>query len=707
MFGKKTTVDTNVNQPQRSSIDLLLEESKRLLQESETGKLHMGRVPNDASPKMLEIFENLSTAFDNCNKLADFNIMKQSLANQSLKIGLYDTALPKDGTNPLSDHNYPVTWSSEFKQLLGFSNENDFPNKVGSWSALLHPEDAPQVVKQFGAFFSDKSGKTPYDVEHRIRNKNGQYRWFQGVGKISRDASGNPIHISGMIRDIHEEKLKRDAAQMVAGYDDLISIIMRMSDALKLGRNIHVDNISNLSPELTKILSLIEDMVSYVYQQQEYENTKNALIMQSSDLKFWDMEVVAGDPVNPNNKFVWSDEFRKLLGFSNEQDFPNVLGSWADRLHPEDRDYANNAFGAHLLDKTGKTPLDIEYRLMRKNGEYGYFRSHGSTLRDRDGTPLKVAGAIQDISQQKIDAIDKEVSLLRLDLLQKSINIALWDMVVNSKDPVSGDNEFWWSDEFRHLLGYNNESDFPNKLSSWGDSLHPEDKNKILTGFNAALMDRSGRTPCEFEYRVRRKTGEYIWFRADGSILRDATGTPLRVVGSVQDITREKEQKDVLDDLITNFSTAIEEMIKQIEAILSTTESLSKAQESNLRLSVESSTNVNETQTIIAAIKSIAAQSNILGLNASIEAARAGAAGRGFSVVSEEVRSLAKSSRASSEQIEQKLGTLRESVEEIVTAVTSTDKLVTKQSDVAAELKDNLANVNSMYIRLVDMLRTH
>ncbi|BBP93345.1 hypothetical protein BsIDN1_69630 [Bacillus safensis] len=64
----------------------------------------------------------------------------------------------------------------------------------------------------------------------------------------------------------------------------------------------------------------------------------------------WDMVVEAGDPVNPNNEFWWSPQFRKTLGFTDEKDFPNVLSSWSDRLHPEDQEMALQAFEDHLND---------------------------------------------------------------------------------------------------------------------------------------------------------------------------------------------------------------------------------------------------------------------------------------------------------------------------------------------------------------------
>ena len=55
-------------------------------------------------------------------------------------------------------------------------------------------------------------------------------------------------------------------------------------------------------------------------------------------IALWDMYVVNGDPVNPKNSFTWSDEFRHMLGFTDEKDFPNILSSWSDRLHPEDKE---------------------------------------------------------------------------------------------------------------------------------------------------------------------------------------------------------------------------------------------------------------------------------------------------------------------------------------------------------------------------------
>ena len=47
------------------------------------------------------------------------------------------------------------------------------------------------------------------------------------------------------------------------------------------------------------------------------------------------------DALHPQSRWTWTNEFRRLLGFRSETDFPNVCQSWSDKLHPDDA-------GAHL-----------------------------------------------------------------------------------------------------------------------------------------------------------------------------------------------------------------------------------------------------------------------------------------------------------------------------------------------------------------------
>jgi PAS domain S-box-containing protein len=131
-----------------------------------------------------------------------------------------------------------------------------------------------------------------------------------------------------------------------------------------------------------------------------YELEKSRLVMSGLGIAMWDMEVVSVDHTNPQNVFRWSREFRRLLGYDSAEDFPDVLSSWSDKLHPGDRDRVLTQFAAHISDVTGQTAYNLEYRLKIKSGEYRYFRAIGITMRGSDGSPLNVIGSLEDITER-------------------------------------------------------------------------------------------------------------------------------------------------------------------------------------------------------------------------------------------------------------------------------------------------------------------
>ncbi len=141
--------------------------------------------------------------------------------------------------------------------------------------------------------------------------------------------------------------------------------------------------------------------------------------------------------------------------------------------------------------------------------------------------------------------------------------------------------------------------------------------------------------------------------------------------------------------IMNNAAASVEELAQFIN----------EAQEQVVNLAASS----NDIQKILTEIGGIAEQTNLLALNAAIEAARAGEQGRGFAVVADEVRNLASRTQSSTQEINNMLVILQQNTQSIVTVMDNSQKqaLSTKEETVIAQ--DNLKEISSAILVANDM----
>nr|WP_096512945.1 methyl-accepting chemotaxis protein [Pseudomonas izuensis] len=146
-----------------------------------------------------------------------------------------------------------------------------------------------------------------------------------------------------------------------------------------------------------------------------------------------------------------------------------------------------------------------------------------------------------------------------------------------------------------------------------------------------------------------------------------------QMTATVHDVARNAEEAAVAaqtaDGKVESGQLVVRQSMARIEQLADSATSASSSIES---LSAE----IQNIGTVLSVIKSVAEQTNLLALNAAIEAARAGEQGRGFAVVADEVRALAKRTQQSTEEIERLVSALRSAAQTSVQQIQSSGDLV-------------------------------
>jgi len=232
----------------------------------------------------------------------------------------------------------------------------------------------------------------------------------------------------------------------------------------------------------------------------------------------------------------------------------DLLGwRWMEALHPDDREPTRQFW---MESVAGRRPYDVEYRVRRSDGTYGWFKTRGTPIRASDGRIVKWFGTCTDITDRKRveQALkDQELELrqardlLEIKVMERTKELRQTEAYLEEAQRLSHTGSWaWnvarrenvhWSQEQYRLFGLDPKSDSSSFEKAF-QRIHPEDQGTFNRVIERAIRERSD---FEVDFRIVLPDGSTKYSRSVGHPVFSASGELVEFVGTGMDITERRQ----------------------------------------------------------------------------------------------------------------------------------------------------------------------
>jgi PAS domain S-box-containing protein len=455
------------------------------------------------------------------------------------------------------------------------------------WSALVkyHPDDVARMKADLAGFLEGRSDTR--DGEYRVLLPGGGYRWIRHRNRCVRDASGRALRVAGSVSDIDAQKRAEEALR--ASEEQYRAIFNGSADALILrdaeSRIVDVNPaflaLNGLTREealadRSRVFARPEDLprVRQMYGRVlAGETVHYELQVERKDGERADLEIRMV-PVRYRGQAHTLSMARDITAQkraeealrTREEQYRAVFNAAADALVMRDEERRVVDVNPAFLQMLGYSRDEIigSARFMFSGPERAEFAAqmHARVIggepvhfevrsRRKDGTPIDLdvrAVPVRHLGKPHTFAMARDITA------QKRAQAALRESEERFQLAVAGANQGLWdwdlatdtmfvSARAQEFMGFAPSEPLRSRRE-WIAlcTYHPDDVEATRAAMSEHLRGRSAFFTAE--YRLRHPSGRWRWYRQRGVAVRDATGRPYRMAGSIEDITAQKNLED-------------------------------------------------------------------------------------------------------------------------------------------------------------------
>jgi two-component system sensor histidine kinase/response regulator len=254
-----------------------------------------------------------------------------------------------------------------------------------------------------------------------------------------------------------------------------------------------------------------------------FESIRDAVIVADADtgrMVLW----------NPAAENIFGYSGAEAVGMSVEELVPDYLKA---RHRAGMAGYRDTGHGRYI---DSNTVLDLP--ALRKSGEEIRVELTLSPIEPVRGAAVEVRyvlAIVRDMTERKRAEEKLRESEERYRLVARATNEAIWDSDLLSDKQT-------WNGAFETMFGYPLREE--TNGAWWEERVHPDDRDRVLSVIEDVL--RGGGETWSDEYRFRRADGAYVTVVDRAYVMRDARGEPVRVIGSMMDVSERRRTEEAL-----------------------------------------------------------------------------------------------------------------------------------------------------------------
>jgi PAS domain S-box-containing protein len=401
-----------------------------------------------------------------------------------------------------------TTWSEELYRIFNFDPALPLP-PYKEHNIFLTPESWDKLTVTFSNIL--KTGQS-YDLELETRPDAEKKGWISVRGELVKDASGNIIGFRGVTQDITSRKIiENELHKHQEHLEELVAFRTARLDQINLDLKAQIIVRKRIEEELTKTKILLEKTFSQ-------SSTPMVLVSMPDGI----VRIV-------------NEAMYEFLGMTNE---PSAVGKRLLEVKPTYRDFdtlGNEGFINELpLAKALrgiKTSNEVRM-VIRKDGSQRWELINATPIFNNEGEIIAGYLIIIDITKQKTEENALRISEKKLRDAQKLAKLGYIDIDLNTY-------HLEVSKEFFQILGLNPEEYHPT-IESFFEFIHPIDREYLNSKFN---LESKYFADFEAEHRMIKSDGNIIFVHSTFEITRDFKGKPLRLMGTIIDITEQKKSE--------------------------------------------------------------------------------------------------------------------------------------------------------------------